>query len=103
MQTCRHGRPVLRQVFAAVRGVDPDVDLVHRANFAALNQINYPMIILARVNLRADLRDQLVLACESSNDATLRDGARQWLLAINVAPASKRRSCGYRINVIKSH
>ena len=101
MQTRRHRRGIRRRVLATVRRADPDVNFVHWADRARLDQFHHLVIISAGVNLRADLRDELVLAREFRDDAAFRDRARERLLAIDMATTAQRRRRRDRVRVIR--
>ena len=60
------------------------MDLPHRTDGAALNQLNDAAVVVAGVNLRAHLRDALVFGGGFRHLASLGDGVRQRLFAVDV-------------------
>src|SRR5437660_3585952 len=94
MQIARHGRSVRRTLFAPINSASPGVDFANGADGAALNQFDHAAIIVACMNLRAHLRDALLLARRLPHNTAFGDGMGERLLTINVAPALERCDSG---------
>ena len=58
----RHGRGFGRTVLSAEPCRELHLDLAHGSDHAALDQFHYPPVVVARVDLRAELGGEFVLA-----------------------------------------
>ena len=54
------------------------------------------------MNLGSDLGHSICFPGELGHDTRFRDGTREWLLAIEMPPASQGRHAGHRMGVIRS-
>ncbi len=96
----RQGRVFGREVNVPVSGSGPNVHFPHCANRAALHQLHHAAIIIARMNLRAHLRDALADHRRLGHRAHFGDSMRQRFLAIQMPSALERRHAHDGVRVI---
>jgi len=101
VQVLRHGRGLCRALVATVAGTGPDVDLVDGADRTGPDEFHDPPVVVAGVNLGADLGGHLLLAGQVRHDPRLLDRVRQRLLAVDVLAHPKGHGRGRGMRVVR--
>lgn len=71
----------------------PKPNGVHFANGPALNQLDYPVVVIARVNLGAQLKNPVVPIDGLQHFLPFPNAVRERFLAVHVFPCLKRHDC----------
>lgn len=75
--------------------------LGHRSHRAFLHQLRHAPVIFAGMNLRADLRDEFLLAGDVGHRPAFGNRAGERFLAIDMASAAQRRNRRHGVRVIR--
>ena len=90
------------RVRVAPRLAAPRVDFLHLPDRAVVDELHDELVLRARVNLNAHLRDELLLGGDFGEPAGLVDRLRQRLLAVDVQAAVHGAACAIgRVHVVR--
>src|SRR5208283_4580995 len=90
---------ILRPVSAAPRFTAPDMHFAHGPDGAALNQLDDPAVVAARMDLRSHLGNALLLGGQLGDDSRLVDIVSQRFLAVDVQAGLERGDGGNRMGM----
>jgi hypothetical protein len=76
------------------------MDLAHRSDDAALNQLHEPQVARMLMILSAHLRRDFFLGCQFGHEARFANRVRQWFLAIDVQPSLQGTDASRRMMMI---